>query len=469
MHPQDPKILLAGTGNNLYRQNRGVYLTTDGGETWTQTLASQLEISAVEFSSSDPNIAYATGAGWFYRSEDGGRTWTLMAGRPMTGGLDWGPGGVRTGIPSDIQVDPRNPDRLFVNSYVGGNFLTEDGGKTWTNASRGYTGVSQSDVAVDPTDYRRVYAMGRSGPFRSDDGGVNWQGLYYRPSNVTDWFPGGWGFGEWNSVAVDPANPKRVLFSDERTGTLLLGPEYGLDWAISYHDGSVGVADDVQGFKALAFSAADPAVAYAGMCADCRQKNVFTDPSFGIYKSTDGARTWAPANDTLTARLNIHTLTVDPRASQVAYAGTADHGVLRTLDGGLSWNPLGKGLGVNDVRAIAIDPVRWWVIYAGTYGGGVYRSEDAGGTWKLSNSGLTPQSTIVDIVIDPMQPSVLYAADVSAGVFRSEDGGKFWTALNKGLSTKAVRALAISSDGGTLYAATDGGGVFRFDVQPFGR
>ena len=68
---------------------------------------------------------------------------------------------------------------------------------------------------------------------------------------------------------------------------------------------------------------------------------------------------------------------------------------------------------------------------------------------------------IMDIMIDPQNSQTLYAADHSTGVYVSIDGGMNWNSMNEGLTTKAVTALTISADGQVLYAATEGGGVFR--------
>jgi photosystem II stability/assembly factor-like uncharacterized protein len=471
MHPTNPDILLAGVGNNRYPQNSGAYLTTDGGETWTRTLATHQDITAVEIVASDPSIAFASSHDSFYRSADGGRTWKKMAGAGMNGAFGWAPAGLRSGVPSDLEVDPRNPDRVFLNSYVGGNFLTEDGGRTWANASRGYTGAVLSNVAVDPSDHRRVYAIGRSGPFRSDDGGRTWIGLQYVPTNYAEWLPGYGLPPEWSSVAVDPSRPERVLISDEMTGLLFLGPDHGLNWKIVGHypkAGLQGVSSN-HGFKALAFAPSDPSVVYAGLCADCRQRQEPVDKSGGIWKSTDGGETWREANDASTAELNIHVLAVDPRSPDIAYAGTGGQGILRTLDGGLSWKPCNKGLKTLDVRSIAVDPTDFMVIYAGAFEGGLYKSTDACDSWAPASLGLEPTAPILDLAIDPTAPQVLYAADSRMGVYRSEDGGHFWSLLGTGLTTRAVRGLALSSDGGTLYAATDGEGIFRMDLKPFER
>jgi len=72
-----------------------------------------------------------------------------------------------------------------------------------------------------------------------------------------------------------------------------------------------------------------------------------------------------------------------------------------------------------------------------------------------------PWTSIWGIVIDPTDSQTLYAADHHSGVYLSTDGGATWVPINEGLSTRAVTAMAISSDGQVLYAATEGEGVFR--------
>jgi hypothetical protein len=96
---------------------------------------------------------------------------------------------------------------------------------------------------------------------------------------------------------------------------------------------------------------------------------------------------------------------------------------------------------------------------------GLYRSQDGGETWQPSAAGLNPEASVSDIVFDPTDPQVMYAADRFSGVYRSTDGGATWTPINVGLRTRAVNALAISSDGQHLYAATEGEGVFRLDLS----
>ena len=470
MHPTNPDILLAATGNGSWPNEQGTYLSTDGGETWKRVqpdrrsgpAGSGDQMNAVEFAPSNPNIAYSVGPG-FYRSEDGGRTWRRMS-RPEDN--VWGVPGVSAGTPMDLQVDPRNADRVFVNSYTGGNFLTEDGGKTFELASRGYTGAILRDVVADPADAGRVFAIGRGGFHRSDNAGLDWIPQNYVPLNVAEYFKV-WGLPtEWIRAAVDPRDTRNVIVANELEGTLQRSSDGGMTWRLVYRHPSVvqGSPETNQGFRALAFSTAQPDVVYAGMSNPSIDKG--TDaPSFGVFKSLDGGRTWREANDANSAKQNIHALAVDPRTPSTVYAGTYRGGILRTLDGGGKWEPVNNGLRVLDVRSIAIDPSNPSVLYAGAEKGGVYKSTNGGTSWQPMSAGMDPGAAVRDIVIDPTNTQVIYAADMLQGVFRSEDGGKLWVQVIRGLTMRTVAALSLTADGGTLYAATDGGGVFRLDLK----
>lgn len=456
MHPEDPSTLLAGCGNNSFFEGRGAYLTTDGGETWKRTLVTEAPVTSVEFALSNPRIAYAGTAEAIYRSEDGGATWRRLAPDDV---YIYGPPGIRAGVPIDFQVDPRNADRLFVNNYGGGNFLSEDGGRTWVVASQGYTGAQLHDIAVSPLDPSTVYTIGRTGPFRSTASGANWEGLNYPPA----------AFGEWAALEMDPSNPARILISDEHQGVLLLSTTGGSNWTIAFRhpaaNPDLGELWKICGFRAIAFAPSNPQVVYAGMA---RPDSLPPAPCFGVYKSTDEGASWHAANDSVSAGQNVNFISVDPRNADIAYAGTTSSGLLRTPDGGASWSKVSRGLTVLDVRVVAIDPRTPDTLYMGLGGGGVQKSIDGGVNWKNASSGMDPQAIVRAIVIDPTNVATLYAADLRTGVYRSTDGAKTWAKLNEGLRTRAVKALAISSDGKVLYAATEGEGVFRLDVGPAG-
>ncbi len=88
-----------------------------------------------------------------------------------------------------------------------------------------------------------------------------------------------------------------------------------------------------------------------------------------------------------------------------------------------------------------------------------------GASWSQISAGLPPESTIYSIVFDPAQAGVIYAADRLFGVYASQDSGETWSKSNGGLKMRAVNELAISNDGQHLYAATEGNGVYRLDLN----
>jgi len=445
MHPENPDILLAGTGNNQYFLEDGVYLSIDGGGSWRHTLTDDVTTS-VEFALSDPQIAYAGSVDSVHRSEDGGQTWRRVAG----GEGGWGPPGVRAGFPIDFQVDPRNPDRIFANNYGGGNFLSTDGGSTWVVASAGYTGAQVRDIAVDRTAPGRVLAAARSGIFASYHGGDEWIGLSYAPADSLEWYV----------VAIDPTNPQHVLAANNWTNVILQSRDAGWTWEpVSQPPGSS------MSWRAIAFAPSDAETVYAGTSAYF-SAGTFDDQmsANGIYVSSNGGETWRQANDALSQDANVTDLSVDPQDPQVVYAATANHGLLKSIDGGESWTAINQGL-PDAVAALSVElhPSDARVVYAGFERAGLYRSTTAGATWQSLGAGMNPEAAVSDIVFDPTNTQVMYATDHMSGVYRSTDGGATWRAINAGLRMRDVNALAISSDGQHLYAATEGEGVFRLD------
>jgi photosystem II stability/assembly factor-like uncharacterized protein len=447
MHPKNPDILLAAAGNNQYRQGGGVYLSVDGGATWKNTLkAANLIFEAVEFSISNPSIAYAGNEQAIYRSNDGGLTW-----QKVTSGQNWGPPGVCAGFPIDFQVDPRDPDRIFANEYGGGNFLSSDGGKTWVDASRGYTGSQVRDVAVVPSQPATVLAAARSGLFISYDGGSQWRGLSYPP--VTSM--------EWNVAVVNPSKAQHLLAATNWYG-LAVSNNGGYNWEII-----APLDKNHTGWRAITFTPHDPYTVYAGL-GGFYSAGVFDSsmPGGGIYISHDGGASWRASNTQLSQDAHVTSIAVDPLNSSIVYAATANHGLLKSTNSGQEWVPLEIGLpNSRPVLSVAIQPDNANTIFVGVERGAIYKSYDGGISWNHSASGLNPEASVADIVFDPANLGTVYLADQLSGVYRSLDGGKSWELINNGLYSRAVNALGISDDGMHLYAATEGNGVYRLDIN----
>ncbi|UCC77290.1 MAG: hypothetical protein JSW37_02715 [Anaerolineales bacterium] len=198
----------------------------------------------------------------------------------------------------------------------------------------------------------------------------------------------------------------------------------------------------------------------------------------GVWKSTDDGASWTPLTDDQPS-LAVGALTLDPRNPDVVWVGTGEPhfsidsyygaGVLKSVDGGLSWQQLGAdtftGLGIS---SIIVDPVASNVVYVASSGavGARGPGEPAQGVFKSADGGLSWAGMKVcndcdgasDLVIDTMDPSVLYSAFWRQGIFKSTDGGRTWLRLIGGLPEGGFRRieLAISpSDPSVLYAGFD--------------
>ncbi len=469
IHPDNPDIMLAGAGNTacsryeqpagVKHETGGVFLTTNGGGTWTKTLANDV-ITAVEFSPNLPNLAYAGGQHMIYRSENGGVDWIPVSGMSY----DWGPIGAPAGFPIDFVVDPSipsDPEVLFANNYGGGNVKSVDGGGTWQLASSGYTGALMLDVAINPEKPQIVYGAARSGFFRSTDGGNSWNGLSTSPAVLWSAF----------GAAVKPDEPNVVLASQELLGYLYRSVDGGLSWTTVFTVPNVVPGVDLyqHGLKSIEFAAPPNShVVYAGACRGSVALDDIANNSKklseGIFKSINGGITWADASDSNTTDKCLASIAIHPTNPNIVYAAAPYAGIYKTTNGGASWS-LQSGL-PTDMRSVAINPKNPDIVYAGALSGGVYRTINGGSFWSAFKTGMEPNDPIWSLAIDPSNPDIVWAGSRATGIYRWVPEEERWTHVNKGLTTRTVQALAISPDGKLLYAATTGEGVFRMGEIP---
>jgi len=248
---------------------------------------------------------------------------------------------------------------------------------------------------------------------------------------------------------------------------------------------------------AVAVSPKDPEVVYVGT----GEGNPRNDISFGdgIYKSTDGGKTWTNCGLRETERFSR--IAVSPQRPDTVFAAAMGHafgpnkerGVFRSKDAGATWIQV---LFVNETTGasdVAVDPANPNIIYAGMYdymrqpwhfrgggpGSGLYRSSDGGDTWKkltdpkLAN-GLPGKKLIgrIGLGICAARPNVVYAmieAQEPGKLWRSEDRGLHWKMAsndgrlnNRPFYYTALRVDPVDPDrvyaiAGGLSVSTDGG------------
>lgn len=460
MHPANPGILFAAAGINGCSGGRegneqgGLFRTTDGGATWAKVISRDI-MTTVNFAPSNPDVVYAGSAHAFYRSADGGLTWRVYS---RSSGNEWGPVGVRAGVPIDVVVDPSDSNLLYSNNYGGGVFRSTDGAQTWSIWSKGYTGAGIHAVHIPPASPSTVLAIGRSGPYRSVNYGGDWAGIGTGQAT----------FPEWNTLVSDPRDARVILMADEHQGKIMRSTDAGDSFAVVFTHPQANAANVTtrQGFKTLAVAPSAPDTIYAGVA---RERGTLeqggTPAGRVIYKSIDGGRTFAAAGADLDGK-NVRRLVVHPSQADTVWAATSG-GAYRSTDGGANWILLGM-VGRNIVALAA--EVASNVLVASEKEVGIWLSEDGGSNWSgPSTVGFNnPNPYARALKFD--DAGTLYAADFYSGVYRSTDRGRSWSAFPdaamSGLTMRTVGDLVVGN--GLIYAATDGGGVFRYGDLPSG-
>ena len=203
---------------------------------------------------------------------------------------------------------------------------------------------------------------------------------------------------------------------------------------------------------ALAIAPGDPRILYAAAVGR-------------VFRSTDAGGSWRKVDDFLDRfrqPVYVSSLAVDPRSSNVVYAGMSTRGVYKTTDGGATWAPAGTGLTASNVQALVIDPTNPDVVYAGSLGAGVFKSRDAGATWSISGRGY-PRPYAYALAIDRTAHNTVYAA-YDHGVARTTDGGASWADITTGApkDNRDIQALAVQVGGKKVFAASFSRGVLYF-------
>jgi photosystem II stability/assembly factor-like uncharacterized protein len=465
MHPENPDTLLAAitslTGNP---KKPGVFVTQDGGNTWEHIL-SDYSIEAVEIATGNPNVWYAARRDTIHRSDDGGETWQTFT---------MGTADRRSGLPIDLQVDPRDSYRIFCNSYGGGNMMSSNGGETWIDASNGYTGAGITGIVVSPLDDRKVLVGANTATFLSIDGGLTWRG-----TDVAD-----------RAVKIichevaDGHGTHTLASSTWGDGNIYHSNDFGLTWTTAqvvnitaYRDNLGRPVDGLYGARAFAYAPSNPQKVYIGYAE--RYVIMFAWAQYqrsspGFFRSHDGGYNWEQVENTPFEDVSILNLDISPIDEEVVYVATMA-GAYRTLDGGDSWQqldslesvvPLYKEEGLPPVYDLAFDPFDPEIIYAGSPRGGVYRSKNGGETWEQAGFGMDPNEEIADLLPDPNRPGVIYAGSRSSDVFVSTNGADSWQRLSDGFPDVRAEQLALSGNGSILYAGTGIRGVYRLGTLP---
>jgi photosystem II stability/assembly factor-like uncharacterized protein len=289
-----------------------------------------------------------------------------------------------------IAVDPRSSDTIYVGGYTGSVlrqnvalFRSDDAGLTWHRIQNGVLGMNVVGLWVNPVDPEILYVgTFGGGVFKSVDRGESWTRLAV---GQLPWV---------GSLVMDERSPDTLYVSIGGDGNYKT-TDAGNTW--TPFAGPPGVPGAITVWRFVL----DPS----------RQGRLYAVDFHTLYRSDDAGGTWQLVREGIQSLLWI-----DPSDSAVLYALGEAGGLLKSVDLGISWTPIGAGLpsDASPGRLLG-DPANAAVLYIGTPGRGVFRSVDAGLTWSAFNEGMTHRS--IGPLLIPASRNPLIYAGTDAGLY----------------------------------------------------
>ena len=583
----DPNIIYLGTGSDGVRSNvstgRGMYKSTDGGETWKFIgLYNAGQIGAVRIHPTNPNIVWVSATGDVFKSNsergvfkttDGGQTWQRVLYISDTVGA------------MDLELQPGNPNVVYAwmshlerkpwtiisGSRDGGFFKSTDGGEHFTHISTGLPGelIGKANLAVTAANPNRIYALIEAKPgggfYRSDDAGQTWSLINSQPSLIQRPF-------YYTTLGADPSNADVVYAGAEsfyksvdggKTFTIFRTPHgdnhdiwinpKDSNVMIQSNDGGANVSTD--GGRTWSSQMNQPTAEIYGIWVDnqfpykiygaqqdnttliissqaepysltdwrpgpgCETGPIMPHPlnpeivygsckgQYGVMNLKTGQEKnyWIgaqslygnPASDLIYRMQRVSPMATSPHDPDVLYLGSQY--VHRTRDKGVTWERISPDLTAHpdccqgasgepitrDVTgeefystlyAITESPLEKGVIWTGANDGPFYVTRDNGKTWtNVTPKDLPPGGRVQYIEASPHRKGSAYYAvyrwllgDFEPYIYRTDDYGKTWTRLTDGKNgipidwpTRVVREDPDRA--GLLYAGTEFGMFISFD------
>jgi len=501
--PNNPQVLYCGSGeansSSFSFLGNGIYKSTDAGATWQNMgLLHSAYIGRVIVDYSNSQRVFAAACGYLfsandergvYRSDDGGQTWQrVLYINDSTSAID-------------LVQHPANPQILYAAMWerirgltyrtsfgaASGIWKSTDGGTTWNELTNGLpagTDAGRIGIAIAKSSPNILYAFYdlpnyEVAVYKSVNDGQTWTrtndaNLYNMSSNF------GWYFGQ---IRVDPVNPARVYVM-------------GVDLYRTDNGGSSW--SDVSTY--------DIHVDHHAMFFDVANNRIIEGNDGGLYTSTNYGNSWTKINNLPLTQ--FYAIDIDYLLPQRIYGGTQDNNTIRTLTGGTAnWQAILGGDGmytlvdrtnsntiyaeyqwgnlfrsddggsnmnyiagpmsgdrVNWSAPLAMHPVNPSTLYFGTYR--VWKSTDKGNNWQAVSNDLTAGIdqyfyTITTIDISPVNPSIVIAGTGDGKVHVSTNNGQTWQNISAGLPNRWVTKVAADPfDAQSIYVTLSG---FRWD------
>ncbi|NIP44245.1 MAG: hypothetical protein GWN61_09330, partial [candidate division Zixibacteria bacterium] len=351
------------------------------------------------------------------------------------------------GIVVDIEFDPINKNIAYIGTWGGGVFKSYDAGQIWEPSSKGLGNLYIESLAINPKNTNVVYAGTHKGKlYKTIDGGQTWT---YSSAGIQD-------EAIVYSIAIDPVSPNRVYIGTRGisnnggppwNGVVYKSTDHGDTWRPSLSD--AGGPEEEDWAYSLEVHPKATNLIYAAT------------HEHGIYLSHDFGDNWEPSNTGIT-NLTARAVVADPKSSlpKIIYMGVwTRSGVFKSVDAGDSWSMTSDGLVEARIYDMTIDPIDTDTIYLSTFDEGIMKTNNGGDSWK--KGGLNSYD-IYDVAVHTGNNQILLSGVTSGGLYRSTDRGINWYLSQKGLTTRSITGLIVDPyDPKILYASTLDKGVVQ--------
>jgi photosystem II stability/assembly factor-like uncharacterized protein len=474
IHPENHDVVYVAAEGSTWGPggDRGLYKTTDGGETWERILyvSENTGINEIVMDPRNPDILYATseqrrrttytkiGGGpesAVYKSTDGGATWNkMMKGLPgvhiggmgiaispanpdyiyliveaqddksgffrsTNGGVSWEKRSDYSASGqyyNEIFCDPKDPEKVYSMDVF--SKVTTDGGKTWNNVGQNSRHVDDHAMWIDPDDTQHFIIGGDGGIYESFDGGKHYQFKTNLP--ITQFY----------RVNVDDTEPFYWVYGGTQDNNSLGGPSQNIKREGVTNDEWIVTLGGDGFFQAI--EPGNPNIVYSAY----QYGNIFRYDK----QSTERIKIQPePRKDELTYRWNWNTpFILSPHSKTRLYIGA--NKLFRSDDRGNSWQVISDDLTRNEDRnqfkvmdkywpsnavvkdvstslwgtilAIEESPVKEDLIYVGTDDGLVQITEDAGKNWRKISSfpGVPTYPYVSDILASKFDENTVFVS-----------------------------------------------------------
>jgi photosystem II stability/assembly factor-like uncharacterized protein len=389
---------------------------------------------------SNPRVVFAgTFGSGVFKSENGGSYWQSVN------------QGLTNLFVYSLAIDPTQTNTLYVGTFHNQIYKSQDGGNSWTWSGSGIQDQAVVySIAIDPSKPSTLYTSTRG---VSNDGNPPWNGVIYKSVDAGQtWTPsltyvGGIKVMDWAySVIVNPNAPNQVFAAMHENGPYR-SDNYGATW----HAIHTGISDPSG--RALVIS---PQPEYSSIL----YHGVWHYDS--VYKSINNGDLWTQADNDI-PNVMVSSMAIDPHSPDSVYMATFSNGLLKTLDGGRTWQY--AGLQNDQIYAVSVNPGLTNNLFAGTSGDGLYSSMDYSKSWQHSDTGIS-NAIVTAVVHSPTDSNRIFASLYGAGVDQTINRGQSWDELNSGLGDKFVHDLVMDpAHPNLLYALTDTGGLYQNDLN----